>query len=81
MFAKDYPTIAVEGCEKRCAGHAIEKFSGKTTSSIVVSDLLKKWDLKNIGSKRELSEEGKKAASKVAKEIVAAMDDICARGG
>lgn len=80
MFAKAYPTISVEGCEKRCAEHAVEKFSGKRTRSIVVSDLLKKWAVKNTGSRRELNEDGKEAASKVAKEIVAAMDDVFARG-
>jgi uncharacterized metal-binding protein len=42
MFAKNFPTIAVDGCEKRCAKNAIEKYSGKTACSLVVSDLLKK---------------------------------------
>ena len=76
MFAKNCPTIAVEGCKKRCAGHAVEKFSGKTARSLVVPDLLKKWNVKNPGSRRELNEEGKKAALKVAEEIVAAIDEI-----
>ena len=79
-FAKYFPTIAVEGCTKRCAGHAIEKYSEKIARSLVVSDLLKKWNVTNTGSRRELNDEGKEAASNVAKEIVAAMDDIIARG-
>jgi len=79
MFANYYPTIAVEGCEKRCAAHAIEKYSGKTARSVVVSDLLKKWNVKSLGSRRELTDEGKKTASKVAEEIVAAMNDIPTR--
>ncbi len=58
-----------------CA-NAIEKFSGKTARSLVVSDLMKKLGVKNTGSRRELNDEGKKAALKVAEEIVAAMDDI-----
>jgi len=81
MFAKEFPTIAIDGCEKRCAQHAIEKFSAKTARSLLVSDLLKKWSVKNVGSRRKLTREGKEIASKVAKEIVAAMDDISARGG
>jgi len=80
MFAKYFPTIAVEGCEKRCAKHAIERYSGKTARTLVVSDLLKKWGVKNIGTRRELSDDGKKVASKVAEEIVAAMDQIIERG-
>ena len=80
MFAKYFPTIAVDGCEKRCAKNAIEKYSGKIACSLVVSDLLKKWDVKNPGPRRELNEEGIKAASKVAEEIVTAMDGIFAGG-
>ena len=79
-FAKLFPTIAVEGCEKRCAVHAIETYSEKTVRSIVVSDLLKKWGVKNVGTRRELTDEGKEAALKVAEEIAAVMDDISARG-
>lgn len=80
MFAKYFPTIAVDGCEKRCAKNAIEKYSGKTACSLVVSDLLNKWDEKNPSSRRELNEEGIKTASKVAEEIATIMDAIFARG-
>ncbi|MCJ7635329.1 putative zinc-binding protein [Candidatus Bathyarchaeota archaeon] len=80
MFAKYFPTIAVDGCEKRCAKKAIEKYSGKTACSIVVSDLVKKWGVKNRGPRRELNEEGIEAASKVAEAIASAMDDIFTRG-
>src|SRR5512139_139180 len=62
MFAKNFPTIAVDGCEKRCAQQAIEKFSGKTARSLLVSNLLKKWNVKKMGSRRELTNEGKEAA-------------------
>ena len=80
MFAKYFPTIAVDGCEKRCAKHTIEKYSGKTACSLVVSDLLKKWGVKNPSPRRELNEEGIKAASKVAEEIATAMDGIFTGG-
>ena len=79
-FAKLFPTIAVDGCEKKCAQKAIEKYSEKAVRSIVVSDLLKKWGVKNAGSRRELNDEGKEAASKVAEEIAAVMNEISARG-
>jgi len=81
MFSKYFPTIAVDGCEKQCAKKAIEKYSGKTARSIVVSDLLKQWGVKNRGPRRELNKEGLEAASKVAKEIATTMDDIFAKGG
>ena len=39
-FARFYPTIAVDGCEKRCAARATEQHSGKPAASVVVTDLL-----------------------------------------
>jgi len=80
LFAKSFPTIAVDGCDKRCAKNAIEQYSGKTACSIVVSELLKKWSIENTGPRRELSKDGLEAATKVAEKIVAAMDDIFTRG-
>jgi len=78
MFAKYFPTIAVDGCDKKCAKKAIEKYSGKTADSIVVSELLKKWNMKEPKSRRELDEEGVKTALKVAEHIAASMDQIFA---
>jgi len=79
-FAKYFPTIAVDGCEKRCAKKAIEKYSGKTACSIVVSDLLKKWNVKKKSPRRELNEEGLEVASKVAGEIATTIDTQLAGG-
>jgi uncharacterized metal-binding protein len=76
MFAKYFPTIAVDGCDKRCAENAIEKYSGKIACSLVVSDLLKNWGVKNPGPRRELNKDGLEAATKVADKIAAAMDEI-----
>ena len=78
MFAKYFPTVAVDGCEKRCAKTAIEKYSGKTASSIVVDDLLKEWGLPEPQSRRELDKEGVKVAERVAEKIVEAMDEAFA---
>ncbi|MDQ1279072.1 MAG: hypothetical protein QG670_332 [Thermoproteota archaeon] len=80
MFAKNFATIAVDGCEKQCAKNAIEKYSGKTARSIVVSDLLKKWKMENPSPRRELNKKGVEAAAKIAEEIAVAMDDIFTRG-
>jgi len=80
-FARLFPTLAVDGCTKKCAQKAIEKYSEKAVRSIVVSDLLKKWGVKNAGPRRELNDEGKEVASKVAEEIAAVMDNISSRSG
>ncbi len=80
MFAKYFPTIAVDGCEKRCAEKAIEKYSGKTAHSIVVADLLNVWDIEKPRSRRNLNEKEMKVASKIAEEIATAIDTLCMNG-
>ena len=37
-FAKFYPTIAVDGCELRCAARGTEMYSSKPAASIMVSE-------------------------------------------
>jgi uncharacterized metal-binding protein len=39
-FAREHPTITVDGCSKLCAKRGTEKFSGKVSVSLVVSDIL-----------------------------------------
>jgi uncharacterized metal-binding protein len=39
-FARFYPTVAIDGCEKRCAARATEMYSGKPAASIVVTDVV-----------------------------------------
>src|SRR5512132_2629644 len=39
-FARFFPTIAVDGCELRCAARATEMYSGKPAASLVVQDLI-----------------------------------------
>src|SRR5512133_1231593 len=39
-FAKFYPTIAIDGCEKRCAFRGTELYSNLPAVGIVVTDLI-----------------------------------------
>src|SRR5512136_1298881 len=39
-FARFYPTIAVDGCELRCAARGTEMYSSKPVASTVVRDLV-----------------------------------------
>jgi len=80
MFAKYFPTITVDGCEKRCAEKAIEKYSGKVEHSIVVADLLNDWGVEKPKSRRNLNENGTKIASRVAEEVSLAIDTLFTRG-
>src|SRR3972149_4045719 len=39
-FARFYPTIAIDGCDQRCAARATEMYSGKPAASVVVTELM-----------------------------------------
>jgi uncharacterized metal-binding protein len=80
MFAKYFPTIAVDGCTKKCAEKAIEKYSGKTAHSIVVADLLDEWNVEKPKSRRNLNVKSLNVASRIADEIAATIDDLFTSG-
>jgi len=80
QFAKNFPTIAVDGCEKMCAKLATDKLSGKTDSVIVVSDYLKNQGIKAPDKRRNFTEKEMKIAEKVAEEIAKRVDEILKRG-
>jgi hypothetical protein len=71
-FAKFHPTIAVDGCDKRCAARATEKYSAKPVASIVVTDIAKECGGESaaIGTARRLNECGLRLADTVAERIV-----------
>lgn len=72
-FARFYPTIALDGCDKRCAAQATELYSGKPAASIVVTDLLRD---RNIGTARRLNEVGRKAVDWTAGHTVELIDEL-----
>lgn len=41
-FAKEFPTIAVDGCSKACARKATEKYSGKVNRVVYVDEIIGK---------------------------------------
>ena len=76
-FAKAYPVIAVDGCNKCCAKRATEKYSGKVSASLVLSDILgEDVALNKTVSTKDLTEEHYKMVDKVAEEICKKFDQI-----
>ena len=57
-FAKYYPTIAVDGCEKRCAFHGTSRYSNQPAASLVVTDLVEKNHLEKPAGLRTLNAAG-----------------------
>jgi len=74
-FARDYPTITVDGCDKMCAKVATERYSGNPASSIVVADLTGKWLCPKLSSRRKLNDEALAVARKVADKIAEEVDE------
>jgi uncharacterized metal-binding protein len=72
-FARFYPTIAVDGCDKRCAARATEMHSGKPAAGIVVTDVAADGGL---GSARQLNEAGVEAVNGVADRVAQTVDEL-----
>jgi uncharacterized metal-binding protein len=76
-FAKYYPTITVDGCEKLCAKTATERYSGKPASSLVITDLTSNPGCLRSGRRKLDSGTlalAKKAAERIAKEVDQVLD-------
>lgn len=77
-FARVYPTISVDGCDKLCAKRSTEKYSGKISGSIDVSEIIGKNHALNaqIIRNKDLKEEHFQMVEKVAGEIVRAIGNL-----
>ena len=80
-FARFYPTIAIDGCDKRCAARATEKYSAKPAASIVVTDVAKAIECRDIGTARHLNEAGIRLADSVAGLIAEETDRLLKKPG
>jgi len=79
-FAKAFPTITVDGCEKRCSQKSTERLSGRPRHAIVITELLKEHGLEPPPSRQALGEKDKEAVDLVAEEIARKVDEILEKG-
>lgn len=79
-FAKYYPTIAIDGCEKRCAYHGTEQYSNRPAASIVVTELAAEQGLERPAGKRKLDQAGLHAVDAVAQQAAVQVDSLLGRG-
>lgn len=77
-FAKTHPTIAIDGCEKRCARWGTEKHSGPISGALVVSDILGTKAADCSRSSRRASQVDREAVAMVAEKIAAEVDRVLA---
>ncbi len=78
-FARFYPTIAVDGCEERCAARATERYSGKPAAGVVVSDLVSELGLGRPEGARRLNASGQRAVEVTADRVAGLVDEILGR--
>ncbi len=80
FFAKNFPTVTLDGCAKRCAYRATEKLSGQVTKALVVSDLIgEEAALQPPFSQRHISQATVDQIGLVKAKLVEAVDDIMGR--
>ncbi len=77
-FAREHPTITVDGCSKLCAKRGTEKYSGKVSASLVVSDILGDRAKGCHRSIRDADKTDEAAVWLVAERIAAEVDAIAA---
>jgi hypothetical protein len=77
-FARFYPTIAVDGCQKRCAARATELYSNKPAASFLVDDILTQQKLPSPAGLRRPSAQSRRAADVLAEAIAAEVDRLIA---
>lgn len=75
-FARFYPTIAIDGCEKRCAARGTEMYSGKPAASILVTDIVAKHELDQPQGRSKLNDAGMQAVELTAQKIAATVDEL-----
>ena len=75
-FAKFYPTIAIDGCDKRCAARGTEMYSSKPVASIVVTELVAVLGLVKPDGKRRLNAAGQQAVEATAGQVAELVDEL-----
>ena len=77
-FAKVFPTISVDGCDKLCAKRSTEKYSGKINGSLDVSKIIGNENALNtkIVRNKDITDEHLQMVDEVASEIVKMISGI-----
>jgi len=74
-FARNFPTITIDGCDKRCAQWGTERYSGPVSAAFVVTEILKDAPpLSGARSSRDLKEAELAAVHLVAERLAEALD-------
>ncbi len=75
-FAREHPTITVDGCDKLCAKRGTEQYSGQVAASLVVTEILGDRVAQCHRSARDFAKADEEAVWIVAERIAAEVDAL-----
>ena len=75
-FARDHPTITIEGCSEECARCAVERYSGPVAATFKVEDVLKEQPGLKPLAREELDADGLKVAQILAMKVADKIDEL-----
>ena len=75
-FAKEHPTITIEGCEEECSKIGVERYSGPAAATIRVDEIMKAHPELIPKSREDLGENGMKLAEIIAEEVAKKVDEL-----
>ena len=77
-FVRDYPSIILDGCEKKCAEKVFTKFKSKIKGIFNVSDYRAKYPHLKPNSIIDIGPEGEKLAQIIAEDMAKKVDEVLA---
>ncbi|MDI6762756.1 MAG: putative zinc-binding protein [Thermodesulfobacteriota bacterium] len=77
-FAQSFPTITLDGCEKRCAQIGTEKYSHTVAWALVIPDIIKALHLDMKGTREEFEPD---LARAVAEQVARRIEELQRKGG
>src|SRR5512135_1533482 len=75
-FARFYPTIAIDGCEKQCAYRGTERYSNRPAAGLIVTDLIAGHNLDRPQGLRKLNSAGMRAVDLAAEQVAGEVDAL-----
>lgn len=78
-FARFYPTIAIDGCDLRCAARATKMYSSQPAASVIVTELVAQNKLACPEGRRRLNEAGQEAVKLTAARVAELVDELLDR--
>lgn len=78
-FTAKFPTITVDGCEKRCAQKSTQELSGTPSASLVISEVLAEQKCFRPVQRRNLTQHERVIVDVIAEKIAQTVDDVLGR--